>query len=1135
MRTKSMKKILCMVTTVAVSLSSMFSAPQIWAAASGDAQNMPGQGTGSDTKQPVQYDCIKGLADETMYDTDGNPIRACGGEVHEVTENGETKWYWFGEDVPSTPEEGVAQGLHLYSSTDLYNWTREEDSFRGMTSKEQFETDDYFKSLYGDLTDEEKNVVFECLRNCPTAHPKVFYNGKNDRYVMWVPGMNGKMCIAVSDSIKGPFKFVKYCESVSGFVTAYQDRSDTVYIVYRDNKGGLTLAGLTQDYMDIASTRALSFRDGVGLSSVEGAMFERNGKYYMVNAATKQYAVADSLNGTWTVCQLRMCDEEGKICADSDMNPTSCILQVNTENGAVYINISDKWDNMAIEQPAADETRYIWLPLAFSEDGTVNLKQTSNWNLKGIVHPEPTASPGGQGYDSIDGLSGEILYDTEGRKVYACGGEVHQIEENGETKWYWFGVDDLDSDSQRDNPGIHLYSSDDLYNWEYEGIMDDNLGSDSCLLAHPKILYNKERQEYVMWVSGGSGVIVATSKSIKGPFVKVSGAGDGISTFCNLYQESDGTAYILYSSQGGLRIAKLSADYMKMDGDPQVFCYTDENALFNAEGGVFKKDGKYYIINAGNPGDYGPQYAEADSLDGPWTVHNMRMWDDTKQEFENIVEKNQTSNVFHVKSEEGDTYVCVGDSVGGSEEPGRVRYIWLPIKFFDDGTIALEKLSNWRLGKEGDTVEVTEVTLTESSKTMKVGDVYQITAGVLPTNATDQTLTYTSSDESVATVSASGQVAAGKAGEATITVTSVNGKTAQFLVTVEEAEEPTQKPIETSKPTSQPGGTERPTATEEPTQKPIETSKPTSQPGETERPTATEEPTREPVETEGPTQKPAETAKPTKKPEATEKPTQKPTATAGAHGQKPPVEVTRVILTEKKTTIKVGDTYQITAVVLPADATDKGLTYKSSNESVATVSANGKVVAVNAGKTTITVTASNGKMEQMQLTVVKKPAAQQRVLVSEKSVTMGVGEKVQLEAVVYPKNASNKKLTYRASNNKVGVNGKGKVTARKPGKCKITISLPNGESAVVKVTVKKKPNRLSLNAKKKTLKVGKKFLIKPRLPKGTASYKITFVSGKETVAVVSKSGKVTAKKKGDAVIVVKTYNGIRAVLKIHVK
>lgn len=74
-----------------------------------------------------------------------------------------------------------------------------------------------------------------------------------------------------------------------------------------------------------------------------------------------------------------------------------------------------------------------------------------------------------------------------------------------------------------------------------------------------------------------------------------------------------------------------------------------------------------------------------------------------------------------------------------------------------------------------------------------------------------------------------------------------------------------------------------------------------------------------------------------------------------------------------------------------------------------------------------------------------------------------------------------------------------------------------------------------MNPRNKTLKIGKKFKIKVRLPKGTASQTLTYVSNKRAIADVSPEGKVTAKKKGYAVITVKTYNGKKASLKVHVR
>ena len=126
-------------------------------------------------------------------------------------------------------------------------------------------------------------------------------------------------------------------------------------------------------------------------------------------------------------------------------------------------------------------------------------------------------------------------------------------------------------------------------------------------------------------------------------------------------------------------------------------------------------------------------------------------------------------------------------------------------------------------------------------------------------------------------------------------------------------------------------------------------------------------------------------------------------------------------------------------------------------------------------------------------------------------------------------------LTYKTSNNKVTVNMFGKITAKKTGSCQITVSSSNNKKAVVTVTVKKKPGRINLNQKSKTLKVGKQFQIKPKLPKGTASYQITYTSKKKSVAAVSQTGKVIAKKKGTTVITVRTYNGKKATIRIRVK
>lgn len=72
------------------------------------------------------------------------------------------------------------------------------------------------------------------------------------------------------------------------------------------------------------------------------------------------------------------------------------------------------------------------------------------------------------------------------------------------------------------------------------------------------------------------------------------------------------------------------------------------------------------------------------------------------------------------------------------------------------------------------------------------------------------------------------------------------------------------------------------------------------------------------------------------------------------------VAVTGVTLDQTSLDMKVGDSETLTATVAPTDASNKAVTWKSDNESVATVDANGKVTAVAAGEATITVTTTDG-------------------------------------------------------------------------------------------------------------------------------------------------------------------------------
>lgn len=102
---------------------------------------------------------------------------------------------------------------------------------------------------------------------------------------------------------------------------------------------------------------------------------------------------------------------------------------------------------------------------------------------------------------------------------------------------------------------------------------------------------------------------------------------------------------------------------------------------------------------------------------------------------------------------------------------------------------------------------------------------------------------------------------------------------------------------------------------------------------------------------------------------------------------------------------------------------------------------------------------------------------------------------------------------------------------------KTTITLTSGISTrILDVNVKKAPSRIRIKPSgKKKVKKGKKFRIKVKLPSGSASNKITYRSSRKKIVSVNAKGIVTAKRKGKAVITVKTYNGKKAKLKVIVK
>ncbi len=165
---------------------------------------------------------------------------------------------------------------------------------------------------------------------------------------------------------------------------------------------------------------------------------------------------------------------------------------------------------------------------------------------------------------------------------------------------------------------------------------------------------------------------------------------------------------------------------------------------------------------------------------------------------------------------------------------------------------------------------------------------------------------------------------------------------------------------------------------------------------------------------------------------------------------KKPVDVTSVTVTGD-TTVKVGNTIQLTANVAPDDATDKTVTWESSDPEKATVDQTGLVTGVAEGEVTITAKAGE---QSGTLTVTVTPAKIEVESVKIEGATeVRVGESIPLSAVITPRNATEKTVSWTSSDQtKATVSETGRVTGVAEGQVTITATV-DGKSATYNVTV----------------------------------------------------------------------------------
>ncbi|MBQ4215859.1 MAG: Ig-like domain-containing protein, partial [Bacteroidales bacterium] len=243
------------------------------------------------------------------------------------------------------------------------------------------------------------------------------------------------------------------------------------------------------------------------------------------------------------------------------------------------------------------------------------------------------------------------------------------------------------------------------------------------------------------------------------------------------------------------------------------------------------------------------------------------------------------------------------------------------------------------------------------------------------------------------------------------------------------------------------------------------------------------------------------------------------------------IAVEGVTLDKESADLTVGGDITLTATVKPDDATDTEVSWTTSNDKVATVDG-GKVTAVGAGDAIITVTTKDGGFTATcKVTVTNAVIAVTGVTLDKESAELTIGQTLKLAAVVAPENASNKNITWSSDASAIAkVDQTGTVTAVAEGSATITVETEDGEFfATCDVTVVAGTVAVSgvtVTPTSVSLKVDETASLKATVEPAEATDKtVSWSSSAPEIASVDDNGTITAHAEGSATITVTTTDG----------
>lgn len=316
-------------------------------------------------------------------------------------------------------------------------------------------------------------------------------------------------------------------------------------------------------------------------------------------------------------------------------------------------------------------------------------------------------------------------YDTDGNIINASDGGIIYVD--GKYHWYGMALRPLPVNGgpyggQMTDIGVAMYQSEDLLNWEYEGVIlavSDDPSSElygPMRFERPKIIFNEKTKQFVLWCHyvkypgnhgdghGDSDMGLAVCNTVNGKynwlgFTKPIDEKGWVRDM-TVYKDFDGSAYLIYDRHtadpllgdktGGLQgdrclhVVKLSDDYLSFTSTYRRI----DVAAWREAPVVAYNNGYYYIITSGLTG------WETNQAKAFRAKHLLDRWEDIGDpcvdDITHTTFNTQGSNSFKIEGTDIQIIMLERHNTSNFQ---RCSYVWLPIEFNSDNTISLRYTS----------------------------------------------------------------------------------------------------------------------------------------------------------------------------------------------------------------------------------------------------------------------------------------------------------------------------------------------------------------------------------------------------------------------------------------------------------